>query len=74
MEAAAIMATRAGDLESRVLMSEHRDEAQRVYLAALAGGLSPSEALRKAARPLKAGSRARVQWLAELGASAQELV
>jgi len=62
----AITAELAGVPEARVLMSGHRDEAQRIYDAALAGGLTVSEALTKAGRAIRAGQRARVQWLAEV--------
>jgi len=40
---------------TRQLMAEHIAEAQRIYDSARRGGLSRSEALAKARRPIRAG-------------------
>lgn len=56
--------------EQHALMSAHRTEAQRVYDAARAGGLSPAEALSKASRSIRAGQRAQIKHRAELEAAA----
>jgi hypothetical protein len=55
-----------GAPEAHGLMLGHRAEAQRIVDASLAGGLSPLESVAKARRAIRAGQRARVQYLAEL--------
>jgi hypothetical protein len=60
------IATRDALGESHALMVAHRDDAERIYKAALAGGLSHAEALLKAGRAIKAGQRAQIQHRAEL--------
>lgn len=48
------------------LMVSHTSEAEAIIAAALDGGLSRSEALAKAARPIRAAQRARALHLVEL--------
>jgi hypothetical protein len=47
-------------------MLAHRSEAERLFKAALRGGLSRGEALTKASRPIQAARRAQVMYRAEL--------
>jgi hypothetical protein len=56
--------------ESHALMVAHREDAQRIYRAAIAGGLTKGQALTKAARAIKAGRRAQIQRDAELASVA----
>ncbi len=60
------IAAGSGAVESRGLMLAHRTEAQRLFEAALQGGLSHGQALAKASRAIRAARRAQVMYRAEL--------
>lgn len=54
------------EIESHGLMQAHQAEAQRIIDTELARGLPLGQALAKARRPIRAASRARVMYCAEL--------
>ena len=55
-----------GEIESHGLMQAHQAEAQRIIDNELARGVPLGQALAKARRPIRAASRARVMYRAEL--------
>lgn len=55
-----------GEIESHGLMQAHQAEAQRIIDTELARGVPLGQALAKARRPIRAASRARVMYRAEL--------